>query len=806
MNKHSLRDILNEEIEFEGVLYTFQGIQIPIIQRDYAQGRKSETVIRKRFLKTIFNSLHNNEELELDFVYGAKKSIDSKDLFVPLDGQQRITTLYLLYWYIGNRELEGLKLDNLREILSKFNYATRTSSNKFCEKLVEESISFKKNPSIEIMDSSWFFDSFKLDPTVQSMLIMLDEIHMEYGDENLELFSKIDNIKFYFLPLDGFDLTDELYIKMNARGKQLTHFENFKADLLKWIQNEQNPYRADLYKETKYKGSVVNYNLYFELKLDIDWTNLFWKYSKNQNEKLIDPIMMQFFNRYFLNSYVISSNLGQTEFENDNYFKFVYGNQGDDSKIVYNDFSFYAKTLETTLIEQNSIFKIEKVLDALTKHSDEINQLIKPNWNKDDNWNLFSKSINQRQRIIFLATTAYLEKNDFDKENFSDWMRIVWNIIIDPNIRSVPAMIGALRYISNLSSHSNKILDYISNVNLPLFDSNATFHNQILEEHKKAILIQKSKEWKNEIIEAESHKLFQGNIMFLLDDKVIQDIEYFNKIKKVAFEIFEKNDLTDKSINYLWIRALLAKCTSIELPVTLSNGRFNNWRYLINGPFIKAMQFLLSEIINSPKQAEECMKEICNNYQVDPNHEWLFPIVNWVGNDGKTLIGDYTETRKLQKYNNYGNDPEHVYLYNITIWTDGNINLTSNRNQFVSKLLKSTPYLKTNNPWFNIDNDFFRGWNILLNRTINDINFTYIIDRSNLSIGVKYSPELEAKIPNLYITETNKKNGWVFTKKFPFDNLLEDQMISLISEIESDIFDENNAESEINKLQTTTNV
>lgn len=42
-------------------------------------------------------------------------------------------------------------------------------------------------------------------------------------------------IHFNFLPLSSSELpvSDDLYIKMNARGKALTSFENFKADLVK---------------------------------------------------------------------------------------------------------------------------------------------------------------------------------------------------------------------------------------------------------------------------------------------------------------------------------------------------------------------------------------------------------------------------------------------------------------------------------------------------------------------------------------------------------------------------------------------
>ena len=267
MNKYNLIDILTKEVEFEEMKYKFNGIQIPMIQRDYAQGREGESEIRKRFLRAIFNALENDETLELDFIYGAKKDLDDKSLFIPLDGQQRLTTLYLLYWYIGNRELDADRKIELFETLTKFSYATRPTSDTFCETLSRLTISFTATPSEEIRNASWFFDSFKLDPTVQSMLLMLDAIHAAYGNEKKNLFPALNKIVFYVLPLDGFDLSDELYIKMNARGKQLTYFENFKADLIKWMKDEANPYKAEFQKNEKYDGRTVKYHLYFELKL-----------------------------------------------------------------------------------------------------------------------------------------------------------------------------------------------------------------------------------------------------------------------------------------------------------------------------------------------------------------------------------------------------------------------------------------------------------------------------------------------------------------------------------------------------------
>jgi uncharacterized protein with ParB-like and HNH nuclease domain len=86
-------------------------ITIPVIQRDYAQGRTSPKVteIRDGFLSAIIDVLQSNDRkhLVLDFIYG---STDSEEIFTPLDGQQRLTTLFLIYWYLADTNtLEQLK-------------------------------------------------------------------------------------------------------------------------------------------------------------------------------------------------------------------------------------------------------------------------------------------------------------------------------------------------------------------------------------------------------------------------------------------------------------------------------------------------------------------------------------------------------------------------------------------------------------------------------------------------------------------------------------------------------------------------
>jgi len=424
MNKYNLIDILTKEVEFEENSYKFNGIQIPMIQRDYAQGREGEGEIRKRFLKAIFNALENNTQLELDFVYGAKKSIDDNELFIPLDGQQRLTTLYLLNWYIGNRELDDDKSQELRNSLANFSYATRATSDTFCERLSKTTISFITSPSEEIENASWFFDSFKLDSTVQSMLVMLDAIHIAYGDERKDLYSNLNQIRFYILPLDGFDLTDELYIKMNARGKQLTYFENFKADVIKWIKDPNNRNEKcnliensnieiatecnNCDKDCFHKKDIDNnritpYYLFISQKLDNEWTDFLWNITKNYDEtkkddndnfiypdgKLVDPLFMRFFNRYFCNLCIISSHETPENIEQSNIFKYFYGNQGDDSKIIYNSFDNFL-----TLSTYRTIQNIEKTFNTIVEKQEIIKNSISPSWDNKD-WMLYDEKITQ---------------------------------------------------------------------------------------------------------------------------------------------------------------------------------------------------------------------------------------------------------------------------------------------------------------------------------------------------------------------------------------------------------------------------
>ena len=166
------------DAKYKGKIITFFNliddceVEIPIIQRDYAQGRKEETEVRENFLKALFDAISSKTPIKLDFIYGSKV----QDSFQPLDGQQRLTTLFILHWYAALK-LGYSKQKGVFSVLGKFTYETRISSRDFCRALIQNPFEVSiedENLSLKIIDSSWFFLAWKSDPTISAMLRTID--------------------------------------------------------------------------------------------------------------------------------------------------------------------------------------------------------------------------------------------------------------------------------------------------------------------------------------------------------------------------------------------------------------------------------------------------------------------------------------------------------------------------------------------------------------------------------------------------------------------------------------------------------
>ncbi len=83
-NQHTFIDIFNTSFPAGEETVEIKKIVIPIIQRDYAQGRvdNESSRVRKRFLEALYKAI-TEKPITLDFVYG---DINKQGIMTPLDG------------------------------------------------------------------------------------------------------------------------------------------------------------------------------------------------------------------------------------------------------------------------------------------------------------------------------------------------------------------------------------------------------------------------------------------------------------------------------------------------------------------------------------------------------------------------------------------------------------------------------------------------------------------------------------------------------------------------------------------------
>ena len=96
-------------------------------------------------------------------------------------------------------------------------------------------------------------------------------------------------IWFLFLPVPDMDYGEDLYIKMNSRGKPLTRFEVLKADLQEMLK----PVLRDVPCPT----AGHDHDLYEHLTTSIDgnWADLLWEYEKSaDSDFVIDDEFMRY--------------------------------------------------------------------------------------------------------------------------------------------------------------------------------------------------------------------------------------------------------------------------------------------------------------------------------------------------------------------------------------------------------------------------------------------------------------------------------------------------------------------------------
>lgn len=762
MNKYNLLDLLDGEVSIKEndahKTFSVTGVEILIIQRDYAHGREGEEVIRERFLDSLFTALSKDLELELDFVYGSIKEI-SKDnnVFFPLDGQQRLTTLFLLYWYIGNRELQGDVLVKLRKQLLRFSYSTRSTARTFCEKLSE--IGFKTSPDTTITKSFWFHRIYEKDPTVMSMVTMIKAIDTHYHKLGGPVFDRLSKLCFYVLPLDGFNLTDELYIKMNARGKQLTGFENFKADLINWMKDEQNEDQDLFQSEVEVGENTVRYYIDIASKMDNAWTDIFWGKAKKQEKeehKVVDKFFLGFINRYLLNEFITTAPISMSlqDLELHNLFKYFYHTVEDETAPNYRLFKNYRAILNGDVMS-----RLEHIFDGLALHQDRIAEIIKPVWNQSDNWFLYDKSISQTQRLLFFGVTLYLEKNAFDEVSFASWIRIIWNVIIDPDIRSVGVMINAMKTIQALNVGSGDIYAFLQTTDAEKLIEGmlGIFATQLKEEVIKAPLMGNA-DWSEHILRAEGHPLFQGNIRFLIGDQ--PSLELFVHRLQHAELLFSSSGTSELVKHHGLFRYLISQIdTWAKLYAFTYTDNQGSWqlilrrnqqgreliRYIVSLSDVNAIDSTIEKAINTPSMLKSDDGQWDRQFQ--RTHDALY---------GDKLFFKWmheNETRQMKR----------LYFHHFIIKPSAHyakVMLSCYRNEIITKLHEHYQLDLRNHRCG--DSNYYWGESIEVCKNFGEMNVSFHFDNDKrLFVGLK-----RERNPNLEL-EGSGDEHWL--QKFCFD-------------------------------------
>lgn len=556
---------------FPKLLEQYDKMLVPMIQRDYAQGRtdKKATDVRNNLLTDIFSGMN----VHFDLVFGSneKRIVDSKEMncFIPVDGQQRLTTLFLLYLYGEKVKKIDTELD-----LSKFSYDTRRAASDFCKSITSEEWSDPNDKKVSevIKDSSWFMNYWEKDPTVEGMLNMLDAIHEKC--KGITDYPNLNKVTFFFFDLESNGLNENLYLKMNSRGKPLTAFENLKAKMEK-ILPEDVEFEDKCFPkcDAAPKDSFKEKWKYF---MDRDWTKSFWD---SENPDKYDVSIAKFIAR-FLAGYWAAFGKETAEETTAEDLKNVNRKEQNDKN--------YADYIQFEPIEK--VLKLENAISSLAYALTTVIN-IAPYWAND------TIKVSNKSEYKFLAVVFTFVLFDGDK----DAMRFAWNMA-ENYVTEYDTFVAYCKrageiYKFNLNNNSVTFYKALSSVK---FVDNIS--DQLKEEVSKANkIVNGGSEWKHKIIEAEKYAFFKGAIRFLFTDgegnikwchfdtKWENAQKYFKKISE------QKNVMNKEFDNANLLKALISRFTQQNYWDVL------NWRYRVFNNYITTWRYyLLNNLICQP--------------------------------------------------------------------------------------------------------------------------------------------------------------------------------------------------------------
>ena len=233
---YSLRDLFSNNHK----------IIIPDLQRDYCWGRTNGESDGMNLVQTFVENLldHNDTELNLGLLYAYEAPVGHIQL---CDGQQRITTLFLLLGHLNKRTEKD---DLLNLVISEqeqaddwepyLQYSIRESSLYFLSDLTRYFFrSEYKIKTSDISKQSWYFKDYDYDPSIQSMIAAMQIIEDILDNRELSSteFQKIGlnlatNLSFLYYDMGNRTNGEETFVVINTTGEPLSSSENLKPNII----------------------------------------------------------------------------------------------------------------------------------------------------------------------------------------------------------------------------------------------------------------------------------------------------------------------------------------------------------------------------------------------------------------------------------------------------------------------------------------------------------------------------------------------------------------------------------------------
>lgn len=679
----------------ESDLVTISKIIIPRIQRPYAQGRSgdSESKIRKSFLKEIFKTLNGETPMDMNFIYGAvkenKENENGEYIMELLDGQQRFTTLFLLHWYLLNKESkqDDPIYDDVRKALESFVYETRTTATKFCKSLSCYKCNLKNiKPSQRIINARWYYHSYDKDSTIAGMLVMLDAIDEYYTDAKLtDALDKVDLLRFYVLPLLQYGKTEELYMKMNARGLPLSVFDNFKADFT-GAMGKVVHLKDEVQLMGGTEGEQVPHSENISIKLDTKWIDLFWDSTKKKD---YDISYMRFFSRFFACRYLIDSSLSPKEMRDTDTAVNMFYTQTEKSKDDYLGFDKYAEELA---LHPEYFEAIEKVLDTLHSHYTVIEESLVPAWETERKGNFFvdaNVTFTQTLLTVMGAIEEFiLSFSTFDEFLYKEWMRVVWNIIENTDIDNLERVASTLRNFGKMirliahaldrQSEFGKSREHIHDIkktdsffqamancaDLPIIDDDNRWTRPFREEMEKAKRISEDEAWYAQFRHMEKHPYLKGTTNFYYTEGMSLD-NFIHRCNFVSDMFDAKGIASEYRKEHVLLRAFMSRLSTwqdIERQYITENSETHKYLkiLLIANSDIHTM---LAEVLDNSNDVNEVVNKLEEATQELISYEGKS---NW---DLAVAIACNTLRWDVKLYDWIIEQPSPVYVH----WKNGHI-------------------------------------------------------------------------------------------------------------------------------------